>query len=379
MKKKHRILMALPYFPYPVMGGLEKQSNLLAENLASSKDFEIVVLSCKFSDHHSSYEERNAIKVHRIPYFKDKILRFLTMPFHIVAFFLKHGKNLEIVHLHQLSWFSIFTILIAKISRKKVVTKLPNSGDFGLHGVGRSFLGFIKLKILKFSDAFVCMTEDSKKELDNINWPKNKIIFVSNGIEILQFEEQEKKSLSSRLKLIFLGRLVEQKNLVLLIRALNILINQKKFDIGLEIYGKGNQGKLLAKEINKYDLNDHIKLKGQVSNIREKLLENDVLILPSRVEGNSNAILEAMEAGTPVIATNVGGAAKQLGKEGAAFLINEININGISQSIEYAYVNRGKLFHIGLLMRERIKRNFDIKLISEVYENYYLRLLDKES
>jgi glycosyltransferase involved in cell wall biosynthesis len=75
--------------------------------------------------------------------------------------------------------------------------------------------------------------------------------------------------------------------------------------------------RLLVKELN---LDDHFRFVGGIANLREHLSAADIFVLPSRSEGFSNAIVEAMAAALPVVATNVGGNAEAV-KDGVSGLL----------------------------------------------------------
>jgi glycosyltransferase involved in cell wall biosynthesis len=73
----------------------------------------------------------------------------------------------------------------------------------------------------------------------------------------------------------------------------------------------------LVRDLN---LSDHFHFVGGITNLREHLSVADIFVLPSRSEGFSNAIVEAMAAALPIVATNVGGNAEAV-KDGVSGLV----------------------------------------------------------
>ena len=84
------------------------------------------------------------------------------------------------------------------------------------------------------------------------------------------------------------------------------------------IIGDGPLKHELINMIGELNLDDAIKLLGRVDNVEDYLAVSDYYIHSSKGEGMSNAILEAMYAGLPVIATNVGGVSETVYKESSA-------------------------------------------------------------
>lgn len=63
---------------------------------------------------------------------------------------------------------------------------------------------------------------------------------------------------------------------------------------------------LLTRQLETLDLKHRVRFTGHVENVADHLLASDIFVMPSRSEGFSNALIEAMEAGLPCIATRVG-------------------------------------------------------------------------
>jgi len=106
---------------------------------------------------------------------------------------------------------------------------------------------------------------------------------------------------------ISVANLVPYKDYYTVIKALGNIHNELNYDFHYIIVGEGPERKNLESLIKKLNLNNKITLTGRRNDIRELLSCGDVFIHSSRGEGCSNAILEAMAAGLPVIATDTGG------------------------------------------------------------------------
>ena len=115
---------------------------------------------------------------------------------------------------------------------------------------------------------------------------------------------------------VFVGRLVEVKNLPLAITALRAVP-----DASLVVIGDGPEREELIRVIAKSGVGERVSLKGALPRAEaiEWLRAADAAILPSKFENFPHAAVEALTAGTPVIATSVGGVPE----------IVETGVNGI--------------------------------------------------
>jgi glycosyltransferase involved in cell wall biosynthesis len=81
------------------------------------------------------------------------------------------------------------------------------------------------------------------------------------------------------------------------------------------------------------DLVKHFRFEGSVTNLRQHLAAADIFVLPSRSEGFSNAIIEAMASSLPVVATDVGGNAEAVKDGITGFLVPSEDPDALSAAI----------------------------------------------
>jgi glycosyltransferase involved in cell wall biosynthesis len=122
--------------------------------------------------------------------------------------------------------------------------------------------------------------------------------------------------------------------------------------------------------------------------VGEYLKDSDIFVLPSRAEGLSNSLLEAMSYGLPCITTNVGGNAELLRQDGNrkisageyviaknGLLVNPDDAKGLAEAILYLIQNGEAREETGRKGREFIQENFSIDLIADRYIALYERML----
>ncbi len=136
----------------------------------------------------------------------------------------------------------------------------------------------------------------------------DKVKLVSNGVEI---PYGQRRGRTGGAVVGTAARLSPEKGIDLFIEAAR-LIGDVDEDVRFVIMGDGPlRGELEAKA-KEIGVDEKLEFMGFVDGIEEKLLSMDVLVLPSRSEGQPMVLLEAMAAGCPVVATDVGGVAEVL-------------------------------------------------------------------
>ncbi|MBZ0169668.1 MAG: glycosyltransferase family 4 protein [Kofleriaceae bacterium] len=371
-----RVMMVVPQYPYPVVGGLERQAHELAKALREL-EIEVRVLSGKVALGQPSNDLVEGIPIRRIPWPRQKWLRFLRTPFDLLRHLVTQRKNYDVIHLHQHSWFGLLTISAAKLLGKPILTKLPNVGEFGLPGLASQRLGRLKLAILLRADALVAMSRQSLAELIQAGFPSGRILAVPNGIRLNGMRKTKavgEATAAPPCRVVFVGRLSKEKALDVLLAAWRQVIHARTSNAILEIWGSGPLESELQQRCHEMGVAQSVRFLGHVDGVSDRLPEKDMFVLPSCAEGNSNAILEAMAAGLPIVSTDVGGTAMLVGKEGAEFLCRPGDSDVLAANLLRLIRDPALRLQIGSAMRRRVERHFDIHRVAETYASAY-RLL----
>jgi sugar transferase (PEP-CTERM/EpsH1 system associated) len=122
---------------------------------------------------------------------------------------------------------------------------------------------------------------------------------------------------------------------------------------------------------------DHLAwLPGSRDDIPELLRGMDLFVLPSRAEGISNTILEAMASGLPVVATRVGGNGELIEEGVTGALANAGDPPALAEAIDPYLRDPLQRQRHGRAGRERVEREFSIEAMIEKYNRVYQSLLE---
>ena len=128
---------------------------------------------------------------------------------------------------------------------------------------------------------------------------------ITNFVDTEIFSPVAKDNDSDVLRIIGVGRILKQKNIPILIEAINIIL-EKGCNVRVDWYGeKFDTYNDCMQLIRQYHLEGVFDFHEPCDNIIEKYRESDLFVLPSIYEGFPNVLCEAMSCGLPVIATEV--------------------------------------------------------------------------
>jgi glycosyltransferase involved in cell wall biosynthesis len=141
-------------------------------------------------------------------------------------------------------------------------------------------------------------------------------------------------------------------------------------NVTFQIAGDGDEQSVLQLA-RQSDIQDHFELKGRVNDIPSFLGSLDVAVLTSHSEGLSNALLEYMAAGRPIVATAVGGNVELIEDGTHGLLVPPGNPSALAMAIERLLRNPALAAHLGAAARSRILEHYSTEVAVHNWETLY--------
>jgi L-malate glycosyltransferase len=159
-----------------------------------------------------------------------------------------------------------------------------------------------------------------------------------------------------------------------LIRAAAVVVKSVP-NVRFVIVGDGPQRISLLKLAAELSLTGQIDFIGSTSDVRATLRRATVGVLTSTSEGFSNAILEYMCAGLPVVATDVGGNREAVLEGKTGFLVAPADQDALADKLIYLLTDTDESLRLGRAGRERAEAEFSLAAMIRSYQEYYIRLV----
>lgn len=206
----------------------------------------------------------------------------------------------DIVHAHD---FTMSVLASFACPKKKIISHLHNNPSWikspCLKSLVYLFASLHVYKILYVSDSIVNEYIFSK-------FIKKKATNIGNPLNIKLIQEKCNINFDKSIDLLFIGRLVEQKDPLKFIEIVHKLAEKNK-NINCVVLGKGKLKEKMLQSIEINKLKENIKLLGFVDNPYEYIKKSKVVCMPSKWEGFGLVAVESLALGTPVVCSKVGG------------------------------------------------------------------------
>lgn len=203
--------------------------------------------------------------------------------------------------------------------------------------------------------------------------PSSKFLCIPNGVETARFTPIDRPK-NSKVKILFIGRLIPRKGFQFVIQALPKLRTLAKRPFEIEVVGTGAHRHELDELAEKLQVSEMIKYVGLVpyDKLEKSYQYADVFVLTSLSEGMPSVILEAMGCGLPIIASDVGGNNEIVHEGENGYLIKDNNIDLLAEKLAFLINNEEEREKMGKHSRQ-LALEYDWKTIMAQYNDLYAK------
>ncbi len=315
--------------------------------------------------------------------FKKEFLSF----FSLIKIFVKERP--DIIHLNssKVGGIGAIAALVSKLWLKLWTKDYRLKTIFTVHGwafnESRNFRAKSTIYLSQWITSFLCnktiviSRHDYRQALSMPFISKDKFVLISLGIPEKELKYSTKSNAKKELLLpeeekdIRVGTIAEfTKN-----KGLDFLLDTIKSltfkNLKLVIVGDGEEKERIEHRIEEEGLKNNITTCGFVPHAAKHIKAFDIFVLPSLNEGLPYTILEAMNAGVPVVASSVGGIPDLIEHEKSGFLTIPANSKSMANALEKLIMDKKMRAKFGKLAKERAIKYFSFSnMLSRTIDLY---------
>ncbi len=346
-----KIIFATGIFP-PDIGGPATYVEKLANELVQRR-FEVSVIT--FSD--NRIEGKHNFPVISISRKYPKVIR------HLIYFLklLNLAKNKDVIYSQNQTSAGFPSVLVSKILKKRLILKVVGDAAWESYAnrVGEfdntetfqtkkydfftELIRGIRNFVVKNTDKIITPSHYLKGIVSGWGVSKEKIEVIYNALGSSVDLDVSKEQAQNRIEIkgniiLSIGRLCFRKGFETLIDIIPDLLKENP-NFKLIIVGEGEERKSLEEKIERLGLENSVKLTGRVlhKNIPLYFKSSEIFILNSGIEGLPHVVLEAMQAGVPIVVSNRGGNPEVVENNFNGFLVEYNNKEQIRKAIMNLY------------------------------------------
>lgn len=238
-----------------------------------------------------------------------------------------------------------------------------------------------KLLLMKF-DKIITISEEMKQEILNTGIDENKLHIIDNGINVERFKKKyNRKKICAQFSIPInskvigtISRLTPEKGHHVFIETAKKIIKAYPLTLFV-IAGNGILENELKQKVKELKISDRLIFTGLVDDIPKLLSLFEIFVLPSLTEGFPMALLEAMAAKIPVIASKVGAIPKLIIHNKTGLLVEPQNISSLKKAIIDLLNNKDNAKRFARNGYKIVRKKYSSKIMARKYMDIYDTLL----
>lgn len=379
-----RVLMIIDRY-HPIWGGAENQLAAVS-HLLKDRDIEVSILTRRWTKDLSEQEQNQGINITRVgPPGNATPFRNLCYVLAILQYVRANRSTIDLIHTHGAALLGAVGNLAASWINVPNVVKIATAGKIPpLH---RTWSGSWGLKRLRTSSKVIVLSREIEQEVLEAGLTSDKIARIPNGVDLQRFTPADPQSRNSfrvdngldedSLVLLFSGRLVKRKGLDLVIDSWPA-ISEAFPGSHCWILGSGaQQDDSVEEALKKRVMNEglkHIHWLGETDTPESYMQASDLFVFPSRREGFSNTLLEAMACGLPVVASEIGGNTDVLQDEVHGVLFPSDDAHALTEKILHLLESPEKRTSLADAARQQVEEHYSLPSTASQLAELYREL-----
>ncbi|MBU1033821.1 glycosyltransferase family 4 protein [Patescibacteria group bacterium] len=377
---KKRILLFSYEFP-PLGGGVANATKNLLEEFAKSEEIKIDLITSSLRDTYESEKLSENIGIYKVPIGRKSESYYQKQnPFNMLLYIknsylqamdLLRQNSYDLAHFfgYPGAWQGLLLekkfALPYLISLRGVDVPFYNPRFELIDYLYRPLVKYLwneAEKVIVNSQGLMGLAKRTNDELD--------YEIIGNGVNTEFFDSVTEKEKYKKFTVTAGATIMgAKKGLNFLIEAFAKFAKDKK-DVELLLIGDGDLKESLEEKAQELKLDKKVSFVGKKDKswLKEHLPKCHVFCLPSLNEGMSNAVLEAMACGLPIIVTPVGGSKELLGENG--FLVAQADSEAIAERLNLLYKDKDLRVAMGKESRKRAVKMSWQKVAEEYLEVY---------
>ena len=357
-------------------GGKERQlveliKGLISRKLLSPED--IMIITMKSYGFYNDVLEEMGVEIEKV---KRSFKKDIFKTFQLLRI-IKRFKP-DVIHSFSVM-MTTYAVLMKLFYRFKLIDgSVRSAPSSNLISAKIKFLNFLNFR---FADIIV-----SNSQAGHISFhsPINKSLVIFNGFDLKRIADllpkeiiKKKFDLKSDTIIGMIANFNHKKDHGTFIKAAKILL-QKRDDLVFITVGDGPLLKKFKEQVNT-TYKDKIRFLGRQNNIESIINIFEIAVLTTHSEGLSNAILEYMSLGKPIITSDCAGT-REVIQNGISGLLSELNSHvDLADKIEYLLQNTSLQTKMGRSARAELQDKFSLDKMVNSYFKLYRNLLDKKA
>jgi glycosyltransferase involved in cell wall biosynthesis len=238
---------------------------------------------------------------------------------------------------------------------------------------------WLDTRVLRRMDAVVLVNRSMLRHPNIRNVDRRNVHIINNGIaeqpprDESRMERAVVRFCDYPLVIGAIGRLSDEKGFCILVDAFSRIV-RGGLPARLVLIGDGRRRSDLVAQVNRLGIQEHVLMTGFLDNAGAYLPLFKVLVIPSLTEGLPITLLEAMRAGTPVVASRVGGIPQVITDNRSGLLVDPGDVLTLGQRIQRLLTEDALRQKIATNARSLFRQNYTSEEMATCYLSLYIRV-----